>query len=329
MLENSRVSSFFVGLLIATGLGTINGGEVPKTDGGSVEPEVKIVYKECTKNHYSDNKSAVTSKPSVDLSNGNGNGVGGNLEEGNSTNGSNSESSFKPILKDGVYKMDKDVTDAMVMELKNQLSLIPNILVKEFYGCNFKLQLYSESDKVSDNSHLSTGNGTLSITYKGVKDKKVVTEFAYFLEHIGNLSSTTKFKEVYEEEGKGINKTTKGYFIKSFKDFVLNSDSLSSNRPVTYKYFKDYFTVISGGLVEEDDNNINKEDTEDNSNVNENSIVEDIKPIIEDTENTNTDIGSDVVEEGSSDKVVEESNTNEESVIPTTIDEYNIVNENN
>lgn len=232
MLESNRIGSFFVGVLVIAGLGIVNEGNITDVD----SENTKI---ECTKQHV---VSSINSEDKIH-------------NTGKDTIKDDKEDvileDFKPVLIDNIYIMDSNVSKFKIEDLKMQLDLLPKVLVDDFYSSGFKLQLYSKNSKIAEDSYLSTKSKTLKITHSGVSKRKVFTEFAYFLEYKGGISSNSTFKTVYNTEGVAISKNSKAYIIKSFQDYVLRVDSLSKERPLTYKFLKDYFIVMGGGTVTE------------------------------------------------------------------------------
>ena len=254
MFENNNIISFFAGMLVVAGLATVDsdGNIFSKKEADLHSQCNKDVVIKCDKEHLhidsNSGNSVATSKPS--------NSDSSSDDNSNTVNNSDSttdiNSSFTPILVNGVYKMDSGVTDDKIAEIEKQLNKLPSVLVDKFYNSNFRINLYSSNSDLEENSHLSTSSKVLKITHRGVSLNKLFTEFAYYLDYSCGVSKDPKFVDVFNTEGVDINKTPKGYLIKSFQDYVLRGDKLDATRPLTYKYFNDYFIIMGGGVVEDE-----------------------------------------------------------------------------
>lgn len=278
MFENSNIASFFAGMLVVVGLATVDEeGNIFSKYKDLHSQCGKTVVVECDKEHVnvdSNSKSVDTSKPS--------NSDSDNITiVDSSVSTMDSNSNFTPVMVNGVYKMDIGVTDDKVEEIGNQLSKIPSVLVDKFYDSNFRINLYSSNGDLEEDSYFSTSNKVLNITHRGVSLNKLFTEFAYYLDYSCGVSKDPKFVDVFNMEGVGINKTPKGYLIKSFQDYVLRGDKLNATRPLTYKYFNDYFIVMGGGVVESEEKPVEPSApiveeipvVEDNSQIAEETVV--------------------------------------------------------
>ena len=295
--NNNNIISFFAGMLVVAGLATVDsdGNIFSKKEADLHSQCNKDVVIKCDKEHLhidsNSGNSVATSKPSNSDSSSDDNSNTVNNSDSTTDSNSNtvnnsdsttdSNSSFTPILVNGVYKMDSGVTDDKIAEIEKQLNKLPSVLVDKFYNSNFRINLYSSNSDLEENSHLSTSSKVLKITHRGVSLNKLFTEFAYYLDYSCGVSKDPKFVDVFNTEGVDINKTPKGYLIKSFQDYVLRGDKLDATRPLTYKYFNDYFIVMGGGVVESEEKPVEPSApiveeipvVEDNSQIAEETVV--------------------------------------------------------
>lgn len=299
MFDNSTILAFFSGMFLVTAINTVYGKDV------SLNTDIhkncnKVVVEECTEEHLSDkkeeNEDIVTKPNNVESStnkeddaiNSNVNSDNSNKVEEVAEDVKDESNTFIPVLVGRVYKMDCGVSDESIAKLENQLKMIPSVLVDDFYKRGYRLNLYSKNSKLIEDSYFSTSRKSIGITHKGVNVYKLFTEYAYYLEYYYGVSKDAKFIEVFNKEGKDINKTPKGYLIKSFQDYVLRGDKLNSSRPLTYKYFKDYFIVMGGGVV------VDEIVTDEPNDGVENDVITGIEST--DSADSNIEINSDIVD---------------------------------